>query len=172
MNKKLRSKNVDRQSKFSRISNLALMSLILLVLQAASVKASDEKALAQILADAFIADQVVFMCTLEDGSFAKQTAGPRGTSRDYVEHIREEVLSGIPTLEARRIVIGAADITRTVGRSQARRFSPNYPDIPAAALRNWCKTDGTGIVRALMAKHDRDHEKFLSAVAEAKRPTM
>jgi hypothetical protein len=163
---------VDRRSIPSRISSLALMSLSLLILYAASAKASDEKALAKILADAFIADQVVFMCTLEVGLFAEQTKGPRGTSRDYAEHVKEEVLSGIPALEARRIIIGAAEITRTVGRSQARKFSPNYPDIPAAALRNWCETEGIGIVRALMAKHDRDHEKFLSEIAEAKRPTM
>jgi hypothetical protein len=159
--KTARSKTADRRRNLSRISNLALMSLTLLVLQVASVRASDEKTLARILADAFIADQVVFMCTLEDGSFAKKTAGLLGTSRDYVEHIREEVLSGIPALEATRIIVGAADITRTVGRSQARKFSPNYPDIPAPALRKWCETDGTGIVRALMAKHDQDHEKFL-----------
>jgi len=148
------------------------MSIILLTSQAATSKAADEQALTKMLAAAFIADQTVFMCTLENTSFAQQTAGPRGTSRDYVEHIKEEVLSSIPALEARRIIIGAADITRTVGRSQARTFSPNYPDFTVPALQNWCESEGARIVRDFMAKHDADHEKFLSEVAEAKRPAM
>ena len=148
------------------------MSIIFLTSQTASSKAADIQALTKILAAAFIADQTVFMCTLENRSFARQTAGPRGTSSDYLEHIKGEVLSSIPALEARRIIIGAADITRTVGLSQARSLSPNYPDVPPAALRNWCESEGARIVRDFMAKHDGDHEMFLNEVAEAKRPTM
>jgi len=170
--KVIRTETADRSGIPWRIAYLFFISIILLATQTASSKAADVQALTKILAAAFIADQTVFMCTLENRSFAQQTAGPRGTSRDYLEHIKEEVLSSVPALEARRIIVGAAEITRTVGRSQARSFSPNYPDVPAAALRNWCESEGTRIVRDFMAKHDTDHENFLSAVAEAKRPTM
>jgi len=168
----MRTKLFNRRSSAVRKGNLIFMSAVLLLLQSATSKASDVQALTKILASAFVADQVVFICTLEIKSFAQQTAGPLGTSHDYLEHIRKDVLTGIPTLEARRIILGAAEITRETGRSQARTFSPNYPDIPAAALRNWCQTEGITIVRSLMAKHDENHEKFHSEIADAKRPAM
>jgi hypothetical protein len=127
-------------------------------------------ALSKKLAAAFIADQVVFMCTFEIASFAQETAGPRGTTRDYLEHVKVEVLSGVPPHEARRVVRRAAEITRETGHNQARTFSPNYPDVPAGALRHWCDTEGRAIVREFMINHDRDHEKFLSELAKDKRP--
>jgi hypothetical protein len=134
--------------------------------------ASDVEALTSLLAEAFIADQTVFMCALEFPAFVQETAGPRGTSRDYREHVREEILSSLSPVEANRLIVGAAEIAREAGCRQARTFSPNYPDIPAAALRTWCDTDGRGVVRAFMAKHDNDQIKFLSAIAQAKRPAM
>jgi hypothetical protein len=124
------------------------------------------------LADAFIADQAVFMCTLEIASFAQQTAGPRGTSSDYVEHVKGELLSSLPLEEARQVIVGAAEITRSVGRNQARSFSPNYPDIPARALRNWCEGEGMKIVHGFMMNHDVNHDRFLNEAADAKRPMM
>jgi hypothetical protein len=148
------------------------MSTVLMSLQAACAKASDTEALSKILAAAFIADQTVLICSLDNPSFSRQTAGPRGTSRDYLEHIKPEILSSIPLLEARQIVIAAANITRNVGRSQVKQLSPKYPDTPALALKKWCNSDGIGIVRDFMAKHDSDHEQFLKEIAESKRPAM
>jgi hypothetical protein len=156
----------------ARIAYLFMASIMLLGLQTVSPKASDIQTLSKMLSAAFIADQTVVICTLENRSFAQETAGPRGTSRDYVEHIKQELLSSLPPLEARQIIVGAAEITRTVGRSQVRQFSPSAPDISAMTLRSWCESEGARIVRDFMANHDRDHEKFLSEVAEAKRPTM
>jgi len=147
-----------------------LLSLVCLGCPAGSCEASDIDALTKKLAAASIADQVVFMCTLEFPAFVTETAGPRGTTRNYLDHIREELLSSIPPEEARRIVIGAANITRETGRSQARQFSPNYPDAPAAGLRKWCDTEGRAIVKDFMANHDKNHEKFLSEVAKEKLP--
>jgi hypothetical protein len=167
-----KTKTSNRRGGPWRIAYLLFLSMILFTLEVASSKASDVEALSKMLAGAFIADQVVFMCSLDGTSFARQTAGTRGTSREYVEHVKGEVLNSIPVEEAKRIVIGAADITRTVGRSQARKFSPNYPDIPAAALRRWCDSDGAGIVHDFMTNHDTDHDNFLRAVADAKRPMM
>ena len=104
-----------------------VISATMLTLQAVSAKANDAGALAKILAVAFIADQTVFMCTLENRSFAQLTAGPLGTSQDYLEHVKKEVLSSIPLLEARQIIVEAAEITRTVGRSQIRRSQQAIP---------------------------------------------
>ena len=148
------------------------MGAILLVLQAAGAKAADVEALSRMLASAFVADQTVFICSLDGTSFARQTAGPLGTSRDYLKHIRAEISDSIPPQEARRIVIAAANIARNVGRSQVKVFSPNYPDIPALALRRWCDTDGASAVREFMAEHDSDHDRFLKRISAAKRPTM
>ena len=147
---------------------LLVISATTLTLQAVSAKATDMGALAKILAAASIADQTVFMCTLENRSFAQLTAGPRGTSQDYLEHVKKEVLSSIPPLEARQIIVEAAEITRTVGRSQIPAISASGPDT-VFALRNWCETEGVRIVHNFMEDHDGNHEKFLSAVAEAKR---
>jgi hypothetical protein len=144
--------------------------MILLPLRTGTSSASDVVALSKKLAAAFIADQVVFMCRLEIVSFAQETAGPRGTTRAYLEHVMTEVLSALPPLEARRIVIGAAEITRETGRNQARSFSPNYPDVPAGALRQWCDTEGRVIVREFIINHDKNHERFLSELVEEKRP--
>jgi len=151
---------------------LLVISATTLTLQTVSSKATDVGALAKILAAASIADQTVFMCTLENRSFAQLTAGPRGTSQDYLEHVKKEVLSSIPPLEARQIIVEAAEITRTVGRSQIPAISASGPADASSALRNWCESEGVRIVRNFMAKHDGDHEKFLSEVAEAKRPAM
>ena len=74
-------------------------------------------------AAAFIADQVAFMCTFEIPSFALETARARGTTRDYLDHVRADVLSSIPPLEAKRIVLRAAEVTRETGRNEARVFS-------------------------------------------------
>ena len=155
-----------------RIAYLFMASVMLLGLQTVNPKASDVQTLSKMLSAAFIADQTVIMCTLENRLFAEETAGPRGTSRDYVEHIKQELLSSVPPLEARRVIVDAAEITRAVGRSQVRQFSPSAPDIPAMTLRSWCESEGARIVRDFMANHDRDHQKFLSEAAEAKRPTM
>ena len=151
---------------------LLVISATTLTLQAVSAKANDVGALAKILAAASIADQTVFMCTLENRSFAQQTTGPLGTSQDYLEHVKKEVLSSIPPLEARQIIVEAAEITRTVGRSQIPVISASGPADASSALRNWCESEGVRIVRNFTAKHDGDHEKFLSEVAEAKRPAM
>jgi len=145
---------------------------MLLGLQTVSPRASDVQALSNMLSAAFIADQTVVMCTLENRSFAQETAGPRGSSRDYVEHVKQELLSSVPPLEARQIIVDAAEITRTAGRRQVRQFSPSAPDIPAMTLRGWCESEGARIVGDFMANHDRNHEKFLSEAAEAKRPAM
>jgi hypothetical protein len=134
--------------------------------------AADAAALSNKLAAASIADQVVFMCTFEIHNFAQETAGARGTARDYLDHVRAEVLSSIPTLEAQRIILRAAEITRETGHNQGRRISPNYPDVPAGALGKWCHSEGRVIVQEFMANHDRNHEKFLSELAEDKRPAM
>lgn len=146
------------------------MSAVMLTLQAVTSRASDFGALAKMLASAFIADQTVFMCTLENRSFAQQTAGPRGTSQDYLEHVKKEVLSSIPPFEARQIIVDAAEITRTVGRRQVPAISASGPADTIFALRNWCESEGVRIVRNFMAKHDGNHETFLSEVAQAKRP--
>jgi hypothetical protein len=148
------------------------LGAILFVLQAAVVKAADVDALSRMLASALIADQTVVLCTVDNPLFARQTAGPLGTSRDYLEHIRAEILSSVAPQEARQIVVAAADITRSVGRSQVRAFSSNYPNIPALPLRRWCDTDGAGLVREFMVNHDSDHDNFLKKIADAKRPTM
>ena len=154
-----------------KIAYLFSASMLLLGFQTVSPKASDIRALSDMLAAAFIADQTVLMCTLENRSFAQETAGPRGTSRDYVEHIKQELLSSVDPREAKQIIVNAAEITRMVGHSQVRQFSPSAPDIPGKALRDWCESEGVRIVQAFMANHDRDHERFLSEAAEAKRPT-
>jgi len=158
-----------RSGKSLRIGILTLLAIMLFT--ARPGQASDIESLATKLAAALIADQTVFLCTLEYPSFARDTAGPRGTSRDYVEHIKAELLRGVPALEVRRIVVAAANLTRETGRRQAHAFSPNYPDIPAAALRRWCASEGSRAVRDFMASHDQDHTKFLDEVADAKRPT-
>ena len=108
---------------------LLVISATMLMLQA-DAKASDVGALEKMLAAASIADQTVFMCTLENRSFAQQTAGPLGTSQDYLEHVKKEVLSSIPLLEARQIIVEAAEITRTVGRSQIPAISASDPADP------------------------------------------
>jgi hypothetical protein len=172
MSSKTISKPTDRPSILGRISDILCVGAILFALQAAGAKAANVEALSRMLAAAFIADQTVVLCTVDNPLFARQTAGPLGTSRDYLEHVRAEILSSIPPREARRIVVAAADITRRVGLSQVRAFSPNYPDIPALTLRRWCDTDGTGLVREFIAKHDSDHDQFLKEIADAKRPTM
>ena len=156
----------------ARIAYFFSASILVIGFQTAGSKASDVQTLSNMLSTAFIADQTVFMCTLENRLFAQETAGPRGTTRDYVEHIKQELLSSVPPLEARRIIVNAAEITRLVGRSQVRQFSPSASDIPTKALRDWCESEGVRIVRTFMANHDGNHEKFLSEAAEAKHPTM
>jgi hypothetical protein len=119
-----------------RLAGVLLLSIILVAARPGTSAASDVTALSKKLAAAFIADQVVFMCTLEIPNFAQEMAGARGTTRDYLDHVRSEVLSSIPTPEAQRIILRAAEITRETGRNQARTFSPNYPDVPAGALHH------------------------------------
>jgi hypothetical protein len=172
MSGKTTSHPADRPSFLWRIADILRVGAIWFVLQAAGAKAADVDALSRMLASAFIADQTVFICSLDGTSFARQTAGPLGTSRNYLEHIRAEILDSIPPQEARRIIIAAADITRNVGRNLAKAFSPNYPDIPARALRRWCDTDGASAVREFMAEHDSDHDSFLKRISEAKRSAM
>jgi hypothetical protein len=146
------------------------MGMILLQVRPGTSSASDVVSLSKKLAAAFIADQVIFMCTLEIVSFAQETAGRRGTTRYYLEHLSAEVLSGVPPFEARRVVKGAVEITRETGRKQARTFSPNYPDVPAGALRHWCDNEGRVILREFMTNHDRNHERFLRELAKHQRP--
>src|SRR5262249_7121033 len=101
-----------------RIADILCVGAILFALQAGAAKAADVEALSRMLASAFVADQTVFICSLDGTPFARQTAGPLGTSRDYLKHIRAEILDSIPPQEARRIVIAAANIARDIGRGQ------------------------------------------------------
>jgi len=164
-----RTSESGRCNSSRRVARLFSIGSTVLVLQVASSMASDMDALSKMLASAFIADQTVFMCTFENTAFATQTAGGRGTSRDYLEHVKKEVLNDIPLQEARQIIVGAANIARAAGHSQIKEISPNDSNV---ALRNWCESEGVRIVRDFMAKHDVEHEKFLREVAEAKRPLM
>jgi hypothetical protein len=92
-----RTSESDRSNPSGRIAGFFFIGATALVLQVAGSMASDIDALSKKLASAFIANQTVVMCTLENTAFAKQTAGGRGTSRDYLEHVKKEVLSDIPS---------------------------------------------------------------------------
>ncbi len=138
------------------------------VLVWASAFAADDESLMRILTRADIADNFAFYCAQYDPSIIDRTRSTVGDMQALMFHIRNEVVSGLPESEARRIVVQSAGAARTGALMAIRKhYGPN-PVEERARLHEWCEKSVVPSLKEYVARHDEHHVVLDQEIRRAK----
>ena len=86
----------------------------------------------------------------------------------FAEHVKQEVTTDLPELEAGEVRITAADAARNVTRHEMQLLGAKNGGVPAEALKRWCDRSAKHFITEIMAKHQEKHEEFERLVNAAK----
>ena len=70
----------------------------------------------------FLAEQGVAVCIVADPAFARETSGPMGYMRDYAQHVKAEVTSGLNESETRSLLKSAAGLAKAEALQELGRL--------------------------------------------------
>jgi len=131
--------------------------------------AKDLDALGALLVPAYTAMNFATVCGQVDPFFVFDTSGPRGTTLEYAQHVKDEVISALGHDEAATVLKNAADTARSTARQVLRGVTSNNQGISDAEVAKWCKDHAKSYVRTFIDVHDGKHEAFLEQIERAKR---
>jgi hypothetical protein len=134
--------------------------MFLLVMVASPAISKDFGILTRMLYAAFLAEEGVALCTVEDPSFASETSGPIGYMRDYAQHIKAEVTAGLNETETLSLLKSAADRAKAEALQALRSLRPEGLEIETARVTRWCHTVVTPFVRQVIDTHDNHHTQI------------
>ena len=101
---------------------------------------------------AFLAEQGVAVCIVADPAFASETSGPMGNMRDYAQHVKAEVTSGLNETETLSLLKSAAGLAKAEELQALRHLRTEGPEIETARLTRWCQTVVKPFVRRLLIR--------------------
>jgi hypothetical protein len=82
----------------------------------------DSGILTRMLYASFLAEQGVAVCIVADPAFARETSGPMGYMRDYAQHVKAEVTSGLNESETRSLLKSAAGLAKAEALQELGRL--------------------------------------------------
>jgi hypothetical protein len=141
---------------------------ILLVLTSAPTFAADDLTLVQILARADITQNFAFYCAQYDSSIIERTKSNVGDAQALMLHIRSEVISGLPQVEAAQVILRSANAARTGALLAIRKLYGPNPQEERTRLADWCEKSVVPSIKEFVARHDQHHELFDQAIRKAK----
>lgn len=145
----------------------AILWLLLLITPAL---AQDTAKLSELLAPAYTAMNYAVLCTNHSTWGISQPRGPHGTALQYAEHIKDEVIDGLTYKEALTVLKSAADLARSEAEVELKaKVIVGHPSKESQRLFAWCESFVSDFVTRVMLSHDRDHDKFLHGLVQAKK---
>ena len=146
--------------------------VFLLVMLAFPAISNDFGILTRMLYAAFLAEQGVAVCIVADPAFASETSGPMGYMRDYAQHVKAEVTSGLNETETLSLLKSAADRAKGEAQQALRNLATEAtegPVVETARVTRWCQTVVKPLVRQVIDTHDTDHAQIDQLLEEAKK---
>ena len=119
--------------KFVRIAIMIVLGLS----SAVPAFVADDDVLVRILTRANIANNFTEYCAQFDPSIIQSTRSAIGDTRALAQHIRGEVVAGLPFEEANQIIIRSAQAARASALLSVRRFYGPNPDEERTRLTEW-----------------------------------
>ena len=129
--------------------------------------AKDLVRLAELLTPSYTAMDFSALCTARNPWYALTVRGPMGPMPAYAQHIKGEVIAGLPDGQARFVMVGAADASKATALAQLRKFGPRLAT-DERRLEQWCDLDAKRFIIDVMADHDTRHPILLKKIDEAK----
>jgi hypothetical protein len=143
--------------------------MFLLVMLASSAISKESGILTRMLYASFLAEQGVAVCIVADPAFARETSGPMGYMRDYAQHVKAEVTSGLNESETRSLLKSAAGLAKAEALQDLKSLRTEGPEIEAARVTMWCQTVVKPFVRQVIDTHDNHHTQIDQLLEEAKK---
>lgn len=143
--------------------------VVLLATLAASSQsqAKDLARLAELLTPVYVAQNFNAICSARNPEFSVTTRGSIGPMPAYTQHIKEEVIFGLPPTQARFVMVGAADAAKSVALAKLREFGPPAR-VDEQRLGQWCEGAARRLIIEIMSRHDTKHGAHIEAIARAK----
>lgn len=129
---------------------------------------ADSDNLVRILEKANIAHNFVVYCAQYDPSIIGRTRSNIGDAQQLMEHVRGEVISGLPQAAAMEVIVRSANAAR-IGALLAIReqYGPNRSEEDERLL-NWCERSVVPSINEFVSSHDDHHDAFDAEIARAK----
>jgi hypothetical protein len=124
------------------------------------VFAQDHDRQVKLLSVVYLGQQFSNICAIENPTFLDETRGPLGPMSVYAQHIKEEVMSGIPPEQVSIVLVQAANAARAGARAKLAEFASGPATLDKARLLNWCETTAKPYAQKIMAMHDHQHDLF------------
>ena len=129
--------------------------------------AKDLIRLAELLTPAYTAMNYGAICTARSPWYGQNVRGPLGPMPAYAQHIKEEVIAGLPEEQAQFVMVNAADASKATALAQLRKFGPRFA-VDEQRLGRWCDLEAKRFIMDVIFRHDTDHVIFLRTIIEAK----
>ena len=151
--------------KFVRIAIMIVLGLS----SAVPAFAADDDVLVRILTRANIANNFTEYCAQFDHSIIQRTRSAFGDTRALAQHIRGEVVAGLPFEEANQIIIRSAQAARASALLAVRRLYGPNPDEERTRLTEWCQHSAEPSVQDFVNAHDQNHDQLDVFIENAKK---
>ena len=92
-----------------------------------------------------------------------------GYMRDYAQHVKAEVTSGLNESETRSLLKSAAGLAKAEALQELKSLRTEGPEIEAARVTVWCQTVVKPFVRQVIDTHDNHHTQIDQLLEEAKK---
>jgi hypothetical protein len=159
MNPTLRTKSLFAWSMKYIYRIGGLVSALVLVV-GPPVFAQDYDRQVKLLSVVYLGQHFSTMCAIERPTFLDETRGPLGPMSVYAQHIKEEVMSGLPPEQISSVLVQAANAARSGARAKLAEFAVGPATVDKARLLNWCETTAKPYALKIMAMHDHQHDLF------------
>jgi len=124
------------------------------------VFAQDYDRQVKLLSVVYLGQQFSNMCAIERPTFLDEARGPLGPMSVYAQHIKEEVVSGLPPERIPSVLVQAATAARAGARAKLAEFASGPATLDKARLLNWCETTAKPYALKIIAMHDHQHDLF------------
>lgn len=142
------------------VSRIAGLAATLTIVLGSPVFAQDRDRQVKLLSVVYLGQQFANMCSIDSPNFLDETRGPLGPMTVYAQHIKEEVMSGLPPEQIPSVLVQAADAAKAGARAKLAEFSVGPAMVDKARLLNWCETTAKPYALKIIAMHDRQHDLF------------
>lgn len=128
----------------------------------------DTDMLANVLATAFLAQNLSLVCAEQNKWFLEDTRGPGGDARDFAEHIKREVLAHLSEREAALVVVNAANASRAMSLGLIHVMGGGTRDEQVERITAWCDSTAKPLVKGILGQHEIRHDLYDQMLLQAK----
>ncbi len=131
--------------------------------------ARDLEKLARLLTPAYMAQNFASVCSDREGKFLSDLSTSMSSVLDFAGHVNQEVTLNLSDKEAFQVRLMAADVARSVARTELDPFRGGDPSIQEEAFRYWCLYSVKPYVAGIVRVHQDQHADFNEQVEAAKK---